>query len=203
MSERENVNKRSALWRRLVFSPTLAGKNKSHTIAYIAIFVAINVAVNAIGSVPLGFIQISLTIFVSVLTGIIIGPIFGFVSCFLGDTLGFFMGASGYAWTPWVGLSTAMAALIGGLVMNGIRWRFRGAWCVKLAFACTLTFLVWTWAINTTAGYFLWNSGGWSYWTFVGIRLGGQVWVSLLNYVFLFIAVPALGKIKPLKVDIR
>jgi len=193
---------KTKFWRRLLLSETLADKNKSHKIAYIAVFVAFNVAVNAIGSIPLGFMQLSLTMFISVLTGIILGPIFGFSACFLGDTVGFFINSGGYLWTPWVGLSMGLAAVIGALVMNGIRWRFEGAWCVKLALVCLLTFLICTFAINTTAGYFLWNSGGWSYWKFVGIRLSGQVWVNILNYVLLFIALPVLTKVG-LKVKIQ
>lgn len=91
-------------WREILFSKTLVEKGASHKIAYVAICVALNVIVNAAASIPLGFVQFSLTLFVSALTGILIGPLFGFAACFLGDTLGFFI--SGYgAWTPWMGMS--------------------------------------------------------------------------------------------------
>ena len=187
----------------MLYSNLLFDKKKSHKIAYVALFTALNVAVNAMGSIPLGFIQISLTFYLSVLTGIIIGPIFGFTACFMGDTLGFIINGGGYTWTPWVGLSMGLAAVLGGLIMNGVPWKFKGAWCVKLSLVCLLSFLLCTYAINTTAGYFLWNSGGWSYWKFVAIRLSGQIWVSLFNYGLLFASLPALQKIKPLKLKIQ
>ena len=187
----------------LLLSALLVDKKKSSRIAYVALFTALNVAVNVLGSFPFGFIQISLTTYISVLTGIIIGPLRGFVACFVGDTLGFIINSAGYMWTPWVGISTGLAALLGGLIMNGIPWKFKGAWCIKLVLTFVLTFLLCTYAINTTAGYFLWNSGSWSYWKFVTIRLSGQICVSVLNFVFLFVSLPILQKIKPLKVKIQ
>lgn len=187
-------------WQRLLFSETLAKKNKSHKIAYIAVFVALNVVVNAVASIPLGFVQFSLLIFISVLTGVLIGPLFGFSACFIGDTLGYIIGNGGSnGWTPWIGLATAMMALIAGFIMNGLRFKFKGFWVVKLLLVCVLTFLVSTVAINTTAMYVMWYKNSFSsWWEFLIVRLfvQGQIWNSLFNYALLFIAVPALEKLK-------
>lgn len=56
----------------------LADKKRSAKIAYVAIFVALNIVVNAVTSIPLGIVQFSFTILVTSLTGIILGPFFGF-----------------------------------------------------------------------------------------------------------------------------
>ena len=52
----------------------LADKKRSAKIAYVAIFVALNIVVNAVTSIPLGIVQFSFTILVTSLTGIILGP---------------------------------------------------------------------------------------------------------------------------------
>lgn len=191
-------------WKRVLFSELLVGKNTSHKIAYIGILVALNIVVNAVASIPLGYVQFSLSIFTSALTGLLIGPLFGFTACFLGDTLGFFISVgSANGWTPWVGLSTGMFAVIFALCVNGIAIYEKDALIVKLIVASVLGFLVCTFAISTTAGYFLWNSKGVPYWDFAFSRLIIQIWNNLANYALLFAVIPLLNHIKPLKIRIR
>ena len=191
-------------WKKFLFSETLEGKNASHKIAYIAVFAAINVAVNAIGTIPLGFVQFSLTLFISALTGMIIGPIFGFAACFLGDTLGYMIGSGGAnGWTPWVGLSMGVAAIIAAVIFNGIPMKFKGASYVKLGAICVATLLICTYAINTTAAYYLWNFKGLGYTEFLWARMSLQIWNNLINSVLLFVAVPALSRIKALKIQME
>ena len=63
----------------------LAGKKRSVKLAYIGILLAVNVVVNAITSIPLGFVQFSFTISAVSLAGILLGPLFGALVGFLGD----------------------------------------------------------------------------------------------------------------------
>ena len=193
--------------KRLWLFGVAGGKRKSHVIAYIGVMTALNVVVNAVASIPLGFTQFSLTIFTSVLTGILIGPLYGFTACMIGDTLGYMIANTGAnGWTPWIGLATAMMALIGGLIFNGISWQGKGAWIGKLFLICMATFLVSTVAINTTAMYWMWYSKTFdSWWAFLITRLflQGQIFNSLLNYALLFFVLPAWAKVKPLKINIR
>ena len=183
---------------------TIKSSHCAYKIAYIAMFVALNAVVNAIGTISLGFVQFSLTLFVSALTGILIGPLFGFGACFLGDTLGYFVGNGGAnGWTPWVGLSMGVAAVLAAVLVNALSMKFKGAIYVKLGLVCVLTFLVCTYAINTTAAYYLWNSKGLDYTTFLWARMSLQIWNNLINSVLLFVAVPALSKIKALKLEIE
>lgn len=201
MSEVSTKGKKGVpFWKKMLFG-CLATKKASHQIAYIGVMVALSIVVN-VYSIPLGFIQLSLTMFVSILTGLILGGAFGFTTCFVGDTVGFFIDPKGN-FTPWVGLSMGMAALLAALIMYGIPLKAKGLWAVKLVLICIFTFLVCTWAINTTAGYYLWNKAGYPYWKFVVVRFSGQIWNSLINYALLFVVVPALNRIKPLKLNIK
>ena len=64
-------------------------KSGSHRIAYIAVMTAFSVIANMFFEFKLAETQFSLTLAISALTGIILGPIFGFSACFLGDLVGF------------------------------------------------------------------------------------------------------------------
>ena len=188
---------------KLLLSETMAGKNDSHRIAYIAVFTAFCVVSNMFFEFKLAETQFSLTLFLSALTGIVIGPIFGFVACFLGDLVGFLYHSAGFAYMPWIGVSLGMTAVIAGLVVNG--WHSEKAWFlyVKLAFVCLLSLTICTILINTTAFWLLYSKVSYAKYLVSRLFVQGQIWNCLVNYALLFVSVPALGKIKPLKIKIR
>ena len=200
---KEKEKNRVPFWKKVLFSEVMLSKNQSHKIAYIAVLTALNVVVNAVASIPLGFVQFSFAIFLSALTGIMIGPLFGFGACFIGDTLGYIIGnGGGNGWSPWIGLATATVALIAGLIMHGVSLKMKGGWVVKLLLVCMVTFVVSTVAINSTAMYLMWYKKSFdSFWTFLFVRLfvQGQIWNSFFNYLLIFIALPTLARVKPLK----
>ena len=210
MPEEKRLNRKDAPkgrrfnWKELLFSKTLARKGKSHKIAYIAVMTALTVVANMFFEFKLADTQFSFTILVSALTGILIGPLFGFVACFLGDLVGFLYHSAGFAYMPWIGLSMGFVALIAGLIMNGINSNGK-PWLlfVKLGIVCVSTFLLCTVAINTTAFWLLYAKV--DYWTYLVSRLlvQGQIWNSLVNYALLFWMVPLLSCIKPLKIHIN
>ena len=187
------------VWEKLLIPERLVKKSSSQQIAYISVMTAFCVVANMFFEFKLAETQFSLTLFVSALTGILIGPIFGFVACFMGDLVGFLYNSAGFAYMPWIGISMGIAAIIAGLIVNF--WRGEKAWFlyVKLALVCLLTFTVCTVLINTTAFWLL--SSKVDYGTYLISRLfvQGQIWNSVVNYVLLFIAVPVLSKIKPLQ----
>ena len=187
---------------RLLFSELLMGKKPSHVIAYMAVLVALNVAVNTF-SLPLGFVQFSFTLFLAALTGILIGPIFGFVTCVLGDAVGYFLSGAPGSFSPWTGLSMGVAAVIAALIFNGIPLKNKWGTYIKVTLISLLTFVVCTHLIGTTSAYYLWNFKGLSYPAFVRARLSVQIWNNVGNSILLFVAVPALSRIKPLKIQIR
>ena len=213
------MSKTGTVWKELFFSKTLENKGKSHKIAYISVMTAFCVATNFFEFKFLDN-QFSLTILVALLTGIIIGALFGFTACVLGDFIGFLVHPA-YIYMPWVGLSTGMFALISGLVFNGFPTKNKWALWVKLAVVAILTFAVCTVGINST-GFYYYNrkmgfstavldyvaerfGGELSFWVYIFYRLifKGQIWNSLFNYVVFFVAVPTLARVKPLKIHIN
>ena len=193
--------KQTPLWKKLLFG-ALAEKKASQKIAYTAVVTAF-VVVSNMFEFKLAETQFSLTVFASALAGILIGPLFGGAACFLGDLVGFIYNAGGFAYLPWIGISLAAIAFLSGLIVGGLKANQTWFLYVKLALVCVLTFLLCTVAINTTAFWLLYSKV--SYWKYLVSRLfiQGQIWNSLVNYVLLFIAVPALNRIKPLKIRIR
>ena len=190
-------------WKRLLLSATLENKNKSHKIAYIAVMTALIVIANMFFEFKLAQTQFSFTLVVSMLTGVIIGPLFGFVACFLGDLVGFLYHNAGYAYMPWIGIALGLAAFITGLIVNGVKTEGRLWLAVKLALSCALTFLVCTVAVNTTAFWLLYASKV-EYFTYLVSRLfvQGQIYNSLVNYEMFCIAVHALARVKALKITL-
>ena len=191
-------------FKRLLFSETLAEKNASHKIAYIAVVTALVVVANMFFEFKFADTQFSLTIVFSAMAGIIIGPIFGFAACFLGDLVGFLYNSAGFMYMPWIGLSMGMVALISGFVINGIKINTKSGIFFKVLLVCVLTFVICTVAINTTAFWLLYAKGV-PYFTYLRTRLiiQGQIWNSLVNYAILFAIVPTIGKIKPLQLNIK
>ena len=205
MQKTERIASRSntGFWDKLLFSETLREKGKAHKIAYIAVTTAFCVVANMFFEFKLADTQFSLTIFVSALAGLLIGPIFGFAACFLGDLVGFLYHSAGYIYMPWIGISMGLTAFLSGMIVGGIKGNGK-TWflCLKIGGMSLLTFLLCTVAINTTAFWLLYAKV--DYWTYLISRLfvQGQIWNSLVNYVLLFIAIPVLSKIKPLKIHV-
>lgn len=202
MSESETTQKRNK-WQKILLSPTLAGKSAGKRVAYIAVVTALVVVCNMFFEFKLAETQFSFTIVVSSLAGILIGPLFGFVACFLGDLVGFLYHSAGFAYLPWIGISMGVTALLSGFIVGGVNGKNSWFLYVKLALVSLLTFAICTVAINTTAFWILYSKV--DYWTYFISRIfvQGQIWNSLFNCVLLFIIVPTLKSIKPLKIYIN
>ena len=189
--------------KRLLFSATLAEKNVSHKIAYIAVMTAIVVVANMFFEFKFADTQCSLTIVVSAICGLIIGPLFGFAACFLGDLVGYLYHSAGFPYMPWIGIAMGMVALITGFVINGIKIKYNWGIYAKIVIVSILTFLISTVGINTTAFWLLYARGV-PYFTYLASRLfiQGQIWNSLVNYALLFVIVPIILRIKALNLRI-
>ena len=213
-------NTQNTLLKRTFFSDLILSKTIAQRIAYIAVMTAFSVVTYMFLEFWMFDIQFSITIVVSALSGILLGPLCGFAACWIGDLVGYLYNSWGLLYMPWVGLSTGVIALLSGLIFNGIHFKFRGSVYVKLFFVCLISFFVCTAGINST-GFYLYNKTmgfstkviefvdkkfgtGVTYWGYVIYRLfGGQIWNCLLNYALLFAVVPLLNSIKPLRLDIR
>ena len=196
----ETQNKKEK--RTFLSSQMLEGKSPSRKIAYIAVMTAFVVIANMFFEFKFADTQFSLTIFISALAGILIGPYFGFAACFLGDLVGFLYHSAGFMYMPWIGISMGLTALIAGFVVNGLPSKKKWFLYVKLAIVCLSTFFLCTVAINTTAFWILYAKV--DYWTYLITRLfvQGQIWNSLFNFVLLFLALPVLNRIRPLKINV-
>ena len=172
----------------------------SHTqrIAYIAVMTALLVVCNMFFEFKLADTQFSLTIFFSALTGMVIGPIYGFVACFLGDLVGFLYNSGGFMYMPWIGISMGVVALISGLTMNCFNFKNKFAIYLKISIVCILTFLLCTVAINTTSFWIIYNTKKVPFFAYLVTRLfvQGQIWNSLFNYAMLFVCYPIIIRIK-------
>ena len=182
-------------WERLLFSDLLAGQSMSRKIAVIGVMTAVMVVANMFFEFMLAETQFSFTLVLSALTGVIIGPLFGFVACFMGDLVGFFYHSAGFAYLPWIGISLGLTAVIAGLVINGLPQGGKGFLFVKIGLVCILTFSVCTVAINTTAFWILYSKVDYGTYLISRLFVQGQIWNSLFNYALLFVIVPMVKKI--------
>ena len=185
-------------FKRLMLSDVMMDSSKTQRLAYVAIMTALCVVCNMFFEFKFADTQFSLTLCFSALTGLIIGPLYGFAACFLGDLVGFLYNSGGFMYMPWIGLSMGMVAFIAGFVMNC--FEFKKAWVnyVKIAIVCILTFLLCTVAINTTAFWLIYNNRKVSFFAYLITRLfvQGQIWNSVLNYAILFACYPFIERIK-------
>ena len=190
--------------KRLLFSATLAEKNASHKIAYISVMTAIVVVANMFFEFKFADTQFSLTIVVSALCGLIIGPLFGFAACFLGDLVGYLYHSAGFAYMPWIGIAMGMVALVTGFVVNGIKIKYKWGIYVKIAIVCVLTFLIFTVGVCISAFWLLYVKVV-PYFTYLAFRLfiSVLIWYSLVNYALLFVIVPIVLRIKALNLRIE
>ena len=202
----ETKKKKRLLGERLLFSDTLVGKSTAAKCAYIAVCVALLAVANTVLEFKMVDTQFSFTTFFCVLTGVIIGPTFGFAAGFLGDLIGFLANNGGFAYYPWVGISMGLSAFLGGVIFGVMPLPLKGlpSLTVRSAIVSLTTFALCSVGINTTAYYFLYSGGKASYWAYFASRyfLKGQIWVSLINYALLFVVLPILVKINPLKIKI-
>ncbi len=184
--------------KKYLLSELLVDCSTTKKMAYIAVMTALCVICNMFFEFKLADTQFSLTIFFSAITGMIIGPIFGFAACFLGDLVGFLYNSGGFMYMPWIGLSMGMVALISGFIMNALQFKNKFAIYLKIFIVCILTLLICTICINTTAFWIIYNTKKVPFTAYLVTRLfvQGQIWNSLFNYALLFICYPVIINLK-------
>ena len=186
--------------KRLLLSDLLVNSTKTQKIAYIGIMTALLVVCNMFFEIKFADIQFSLTITICSLAGILIGPIFGFCACFLGDLVGFLYNSGGFAYMPWIGVAMGVVALISGFIVNGINLKYKGELYVKILIIAVLTFILCTVIINTIPFWILYGKGV-PFFTYLFSRLfiKGQIWNSLFNYALMMIIFPQILRLKPFR----
>ena len=194
----------------LFFSNFLEGKSHAQKIAYLGLFTAINVVFNAFFEFKTLDVQFSFTIFISALTGIVVGPLSGFLVCMLADLVGYLINSFGYLYMPWVGLSLGVLSFFSGLIFIKNSEKI----ILKTALVCTVSLFICTILINSTGFYFYNRAMGFStavlnyvneffgkdvsFIAYLCYRLifKGQILNSLFNFILLFVSLPALKRCK-------
>lgn len=178
--------------------------------AYLGVFIALAVMAN-IFSIDVSPTQkISFTYLVGFFSGTLFGPFLGFIICFFGDVVAFLVNTGGGVyWLP-TGICTGLLAFIPGLVMNGFRFSFRDSVYVKAAIAVALMYLCVTCSLGAYSNFLYIKYvvyAGKEYAKPFMVYLGGKIIfstvVSVVNYVLVFLLIPALNAIKPLKLKIQ
>ncbi len=194
--------------KRWFFSRYFLDSAPGRKVAYVGIFIAFSIIVNMFSIDVTPTMKISFTYFVAFYIGTIFGPIPGFLICFLGDVIGYLLNPSGVYW-PLTGICTGLFAFIPGVVMNAVRFRFKGGVYLKAAISVLLMYL------SLTCGL-----GAYSNYLYVKVILYGGVYektfrlylaakialssiVSAVNYFLVFLFIPVFNKSNILKMKIE
>lgn len=211
------MQKKSFNFGNLFFSEIFRNSSRAKKIASIAVFAALSVVTNMFLEVKIFDLQFSLTIFVSAIIGVILGPVAGFITCVFGDFIGYVSNSWGLIYMPWVGISTGLFAFLAGLILGGVfnakEENTYGKMFARLAVFVAVSFVVCTIAVNST-GFYIYNyhlgfgknfvafaeknfGGNCAFFVYVLYRLFflGQIWNSVANYALLFAFFPALKRV--------
>lgn len=199
--------------KRFLSPPFLKDFSVSKKLAFIALFTALNVVSNMLLEIRIFDIQYSLTIVFSFISGLFLGPLYGFLSCLLGDFVGYLVNSWGQLYMPWVGVSTGFFAFISGLIFSA-KSKTTYMIFVKAAIFTFVSFLLCTVLINSS-GFYLYNKKlgfgeafltytenltGYrysSFYLYLCYRLifKGQIFNSIVNYALIFVLLPIFRKI--------
>ena len=148
------MQKKSFNFGNLFFSEIFRNSSRAKKIASIAVFAALSVMTNMFLEVKIFDLQFSLTIFVSTIIGVILGPIAGFITCVFGDFIGYVSNSWGLIYMPWVGISTGLFAFLAGIILGGVfnakEEITYGKMFARLAVFAAVSFVVCTIAVNST-----------------------------------------------------
>ena len=158
-----------------MFTKTFIGLSSGKKIAYLAVFSAVMVLVNAFSLDVSPSFKISFTAAAAFITGAMFGPVGGFSVCFVGDLIGCLI--AGQAPNPLIMLATGMLGLIPGCIMTYIK----GFFYLKAILSFALCLLICTAGINTFAIYFYYSSRSVSYFSYMFSRLPMQRAVMAVN----------------------
>ena len=191
----------------------LNGKSQAVKLAYVGMITAVNIVANALLEFKTLDVQFSFTILISIITGILLGGVLGFISVFLADLLGYLISSWGLVYMPWVGLSVALMALISGVVFK-IGKNTNLSLILKCGIVTLLTFLLCTVLINSLGFYYYNKAMGFStavleyvsktfgkevkFPFYLAYRLifKGQILNSIFNYLLFYLFIPIAKKLK-------
>lgn len=162
-------------------------------IAYIAMFVAINVVIGAI-SPRLGTIKLTLTYSVCFLAGYFFGGVAGGLVGGLGDLLGCLIG--GQVPNPIILLASCLIGIIPGLVrLIYIKQLGKALPFFHIVLNYLLCFTICTLFINTYALWLIGLGKGATFWAYMGVRAASQTPIVAINLALTIVLYPIFLKI--------
>ncbi|HOB63783.1 MAG: folate family ECF transporter S component [Clostridiales bacterium] len=156
-------------------------------IAYLAILVAINVAINCF-DINMGSLKMTFSYIPCFIAGIFLGPVSGLIVGVLGDVLGMVIAPKG-AWIPLITVSAGLIGLIPGLICMIKKLNI----FVRIGISLVVVFVVCTAGLNTFALFQIMSRGR-TFWVYLGGRIGPQAAVYAINAVIIFLLYPPLKK---------
>lgn len=179
-----------------MFTKTFIRLSAGKKIAYLAIFTAVMVLVNALSIDVTTEFKLSFTATAAFYVGSIFGGVGGFAVCAIGDVIGCFI--SGYPPNPLILIGTGCFGLIPGIIMTYFKCNFY----VKTIISFMLCLLVCTAGFNTLGIYFYYSSKSVPFFTYMLARLPVQVPVMVINCILSMFLVKCLNKTSiPFKVS--
>jgi ECF transporter S component (folate family) len=182
-----------------LISPVFKKMPVSHKIAYISVMAALSVIVNMYSvDIAGGLIKLSFVGVVCVISGALFGPVFGFAIGFLGDFISFLVIASGYAYSPLIGVSNGMYAAIAGLVF--IFFKNRGL-LIKVLISSISAYFVCTLLI-TSLGIFILFGSKYTFWIYILRRIIFQTPVTIINAIVMYLLLKSMSSVKFFKFSV-
>ena len=193
-----------------LFSKFFLSLSTGKKTAYLGVFIALAVVVNVFSIDVTPSLKISFTYLVGFFSGTFFGPLIGFFILFFGDIVAFLLPSGGGVYWPLTGICTGLLALLPGFLMNNLRLSFRHGVYVKILLSMLLSYLLVTCSLGAYSNYLYVKYviyAGREYATAFGVYLAGKILfstvVSALNYILVFVLVPALNACRPLKLKIE
>lgn len=192
------------------FSRFFLSSSSGAKIALIAMFTALAVVANALSIDISPSQKISFTYLVGFFAGTFFGGGAGFVIMFLGDVIGFLINpGGGVFWFP-TSISTGLLALIPGIIMNAVRFRFKGGVMLKAVIAAVATYAAVTCCLSALSNYTYVKYvvyAGREYTKLFSAYLVGKIAfssvVAWINYALCFALIPVINSVKGLKLKIE
>lgn len=177
--------------------------------AYLGVFMALAIVANVYSIDVSPQLKISFNYLVGFFAGTFFGALGGFIILFLGDLLAFLLSSGGGYYWFLTGIATGLLAFIPGVVMNTVRLPFRGGVYVKAAVSVVLMYLLVTCGFGALSNYlyiklYLYHGDYQkTFFVYLSGKLLFSTVVSAVNYVLVFLLIPVLNAVKPLKIKIE
>ncbi len=171
-----------------MFTKSFMSLTAAKKIAYLAVFTAIAVVINAVSIDVTPSFKLSFTATVGFIGGSFFGPVGGFAVMLIGDVIGGFL--AGFVPNPIITLGTCMFGLIPGIIVPYCKWNLG----IKVVVCFVLCGLVSTMGLNAYGRYLFVGNKYTSYWAYLLIARVPQLAVTFANAFFSYLAAKLLNR---------